>query len=639
MNAPVPATAIELQSLQHVALASLTLSRTHIQELRRARFTKEATAELALSIGKVGILQAIVARPLDGSKFEIVAGERRFLAAKQAGLAVLPVNVRELTDEQVLEVQLIENLQREGLHELEEAEGYDELMKLKKINADVVAGMVGKSRSYVYARTKLLALCPEARKAFYAGELDSSKALLIARIGHHDTQRAALKELAGAKWGEPMTYREAHHHILDTYMLKLKAAPFALDDATLVPKAGTCTACPKRTGNQKDLFADVKDADVCTDPKCFADKRDAHFERKRIAAEKAGKKVIAGADAKAIFPTSYGDRVAGGYVAMDAICYDDPKRRKIGEILAKNPELIELVQHPQDKRLVEVARSSAVTEVLNERGIKTHRQKVAESTAKTRKQGTAKKEDEKLQAEIARQQALAIYKAVPAKVGRKELLVLFEDMVDNYEFEANVELDAILALPLSEDGASETVVLKKLAALSEADLTRAFVTALICNARVSYNGHNAAKLLAGVKVDLKKIEADVRKAAKQGPPLPRGQAGFKASRSLAVIVGAHPIAKTDALKKINAYIDEHKLRDGKYVKLDVAMKAALGKQVPRVMQFELPGMVEAQMTLAVSAWPFPTGAKSPAHQAAKKKPVAKKKAITKKSAKKKPACS
>jgi len=62
-------------------------------------------------------------------------------------------------------------------------------MKLKGINADQVAGMVGKSRSYVYARTKLLALCPELRKAFYAGELDASTALLLARIPPHDLQR------------------------------------------------------------------------------------------------------------------------------------------------------------------------------------------------------------------------------------------------------------------------------------------------------------------------------------------------------------------------------------------------------------------------------------------------------------------
>jgi ParB/RepB/Spo0J family partition protein len=365
MNAPVPATAIELQSLQHVALASLTLSRTHIQELRRARFTKEATAELALSIGKVGILQAIVARPLDGSKFEIVAGERRFLAAKQAGLAVLPVNVRELTDEQVLEVQLIENLQREGLHELEEAEGYDELMKLKKINSDVVAGMVGKSRSYVYARTKLLALCPEARKAFYAGELDSSTALEIARIPPHELQQRAMKDLEDwRRDGEVTNFREAKAHIREHYMIRLKKAPFDRNDAQLLPAAGSCAACPKRSGNQSDLLGELKDADVCTDPKCFDQKRQAHFAGARKAQEAKGKKVIAGDAAKKLLPHWEDGDVYMSHGAPyrklgDTTYLDSGATRKVGDVVGKDYNSI-LIQHPLTGKFVEVATQEAI---------------------------------------------------------------------------------------------------------------------------------------------------------------------------------------------------------------------------------------------------------------------------------------
>jgi ParB/RepB/Spo0J family partition protein len=240
------------------------------------------------------VLQPIVVRPLAAlrglAKYELVAGERRWLASKQAGLAHIQASVRVLTDEEVLEVQLVENLQRKGLHELEEAEGYDELMKLKKIGAEQLVAMVGKSRSYVYARLKLLALCPEARKSFYAGELDASRALLIARIGHHDTQRQALKDVTKGRYAgdEAMTYREAHRHILDHYMLALKNAPFDIKDPGLLPKAGDCIKCPKRTGNQADLFGDVKNADVCTDPKCFDDKRQAHYAVARGGSRRPG---------------------------------------------------------------------------------------------------------------------------------------------------------------------------------------------------------------------------------------------------------------------------------------------------------------------------------------------------------------
>jgi len=554
MNAPTPVAVLAKPTDEILPLGAITPSTTHIQELRRARYDKKLMQDLADSIKQVGVLQPIVVRPAGlADKYELVAGERRWLAAKLAGLTEIRASVCILTADQVLEIQLIENLQREGLHELEEAEGYEELMKLKKINADVVANMVGKSRSYVYARTKLLALCPEARKAFYAGELDASKALLVARIGHHDTQRAALKDLASDKWRGPMSYREAHEHILRNYMLKLKGAPFALDDGSLVPKAGTCAACPKRTGNQQDLFADVKDADVCTDPKCFADKRDAHFERKRLAAEKAGKKVITGKDASAIFPHQYNtDQVAGGYTSLDSRCYDDPKNRTVREILAKNPELVDLAQHPKDKRLVEVVRSSAVTEVLNERGIKTHRQKVAQSTAKARQQNAGKKEDEKLKEEISRQQAIAIYKACPAKIGRQDLLALFEEMVKSYEFEAVAELHAILGLPPTGDEVrTASVVMKKLEALGESDLTRAFVTARICDARLGYDSRKATKLLAGVKVDLKKIEADVREAAKdQAAKAPTGvKSQAKALTKKKPGAAKKPVAKKGKNKK------------------------------------------------------------------------------------------
>jgi ParB-like chromosome segregation protein Spo0J len=102
--------------------------------------------------------------------------------------------VRELTDAEVLEIQVVENLQRADLHELEEAEGYEQLLKCthpsgERYTVDEIAAKVGKSRSYVFARLKLCALCPEARKAFYAGELDASKR--AAHRAHRPPRHAA----------------------------------------------------------------------------------------------------------------------------------------------------------------------------------------------------------------------------------------------------------------------------------------------------------------------------------------------------------------------------------------------------------------------------------------------------------------
>jgi hypothetical protein len=99
-----------------------------------------------------------------------------------------------------------------------------------------------------------------------------------------------------------MSYREAHQHILNNYMLKLSSAPFDTKDEQLLAKAGACGPCPKRTGNQADLFGDVKSADVCTDPKCFDDKRQAHFRVAAADLEAKGFKVIAGDAAKKVLP-------------------------------------------------------------------------------------------------------------------------------------------------------------------------------------------------------------------------------------------------------------------------------------------------------------------------------------------------
>lgn len=376
MNAPAPAAAVAVPkpTLELLELKAITPSKTHIQELRRQRFDKKALEDLADSIRQVGVLQPIVVRP-DGlaGRYELVAGERRFLAAKLAGLAEIRASVCVLTPEQVLEIQLIENLQREGLHELEEAEGYEELMKLKKINADQVADMVGKSRSYVYARTKLLALCPEARKAFYAGELDASRALLIARIGHHDTQRQALKDVlqgvagwGGRRDGAPMSYREAHRHILQNYMLKLAGAPFDINDATLLPKAGDCVKCPKRTGNQADLFGDVKNADVCTDPKCFDDKRQANFSKAAKDLEAKGKRIVYGDAAKKLFPDwdsthdHSRDRLSERYVPIDEQVYIHGRGHVTpAQVLGDDFEPT-LIQHPGTGKIFRVASRQAI---------------------------------------------------------------------------------------------------------------------------------------------------------------------------------------------------------------------------------------------------------------------------------------
>lgn len=405
-----------------IALAAITPSTTN----PRKRFDAKALEELADSIKKYDVLQPILLRPNGGpGKYELVAGERRFRAAKAAGLADIPATVRTLTDAEVLEVQVIENLQREDLHELEEAEGYEQLLKCahpdgSKYSVDEIAAKVGKSRSYVFARLKLCALCPEARKVFYAGDIDASKALLIARIGHHDTQRQALRDVTAGEYGRgPMSYREAHQHILQTYMLQLKSAPFDIKDEKLLAKAGACGPCPKRTGNQADLFGDVKSADVCTDPKCFDDKRQAHYSVAVRELEAKGHKVISGAAAKKAFPQWDGHsewmrgQLQGGYVKVEDNTYANGRSQKVSALLGPDYEPI-LIQHPGTGQIIKVATQQAITAAAS----KASKQRKGSTSTRSRAPAERKKS-----ADVIFRERLfaAILPKLPEALGKAEL--------------------------------------------------------------------------------------------------------------------------------------------------------------------------------------------------------------------------
>ncbi len=409
-------------SMQSIRLSDLHLSTTTSQIERRARFDKAGITELAESIKSIGLQQPIVARRVNGH-FELVAGERRVLAAKQAGLDAIDTIVRELTDQQVLEVQLVENLQREGLHELAEAEGYETLMKRHHYTVEQLVAKVGKSAAYVYARLKLTALCPEARKAFYDDKLNASTALLIARIPIHDLQRRAVKEITAPRWGDgPMSYRQAANHVHEQYMLQLSQAPFPTGDPDLVPKAGPCGSCPKRTGNQKELFGDVKGADVCTDPVCFAAKRDANAVRLAAAAEASGKEVISGAAAKKIAPhgvdRSYGPPDLNGYLTLDEQKYIGGKYQTIRAALGKDLEP-KYLQSAETGKLIPIVSEAQLKAALQKRGLKIGSAYERSSTQGAQEAAKARKR--RIELEFRRRLYAEIRARHPAKAGRAEL--------------------------------------------------------------------------------------------------------------------------------------------------------------------------------------------------------------------------
>ncbi len=146
----------------------------------RKYFSDEAITALAESIREHGILQPILVRPLPSGSYQIVAGERRWRAARMLGLSEVPVNIKEISDLEAMQIAIIENLQRENLNPVEEARGYDELIEKYGMTQDRVAKMVGKSRSAIANTVRLLALPDRVLKMLENGDISAghAKALL-----------------------------------------------------------------------------------------------------------------------------------------------------------------------------------------------------------------------------------------------------------------------------------------------------------------------------------------------------------------------------------------------------------------------------------------------------------------------------
>lgn len=336
----------------------------------RKSFDEMKLKELAASIKEKGVLQPILCRHA-GNKLEIVSGERRYKASKLAGKTDIPVIIQELTDKEVLECQVIENLQREDVHPLEEAEGYEILIKQYEYK-DVkdIAAKIGKSAGYIYGRLKLCELTPENRKLFYEGKFSPSVALLVARIPAHLQKESGRKVSRGGENGEPMSYRRAQEFITKEFMLLLKAAPFDTDDAMLHETAGSCTMCKKRTGNQKELFPDISSADVCTDPVCFKEKKEAGIRRALAKAKESGKTVLSEKEAKKVFFSEDSMHLGEGYINLETTCEEDRQGRKYKQLAksVKNSKVVVAI-NPFSGELVALIHRTEASRIRKQLGI------------------------------------------------------------------------------------------------------------------------------------------------------------------------------------------------------------------------------------------------------------------------------
>ena len=160
----------------------------------RSHFNKHSLEQLALSIRANGIVQPLLVRR-KGGRFELIAGERRWRAAKTVGLQKVPVVVREVADDKLLELALIENVQREDLSPIEEAQAYRRLIEQIGLTQESVAARIGRDRSYVTNYLRLLRLPEDLQQLVQEGKLSTGHARTLLAVADGNAQRRMAKKI------------------------------------------------------------------------------------------------------------------------------------------------------------------------------------------------------------------------------------------------------------------------------------------------------------------------------------------------------------------------------------------------------------------------------------------------------------
>jgi len=344
-----------------VALSSLTESPTN----PRKHFDQKKLDELAASITERGVLEPIlIRRKGKEGYYEIVAGARRFRASKLAGKIDIPAILREFSDDEVLEIKLEENDQRDDLTPLDRAEAYAVLAARGKSVKDI-ARVVKRKTSEVAATLALVKLPKRVKDALASGAIDLRYTNLIARIPDTALQEEALGRIVpnyGSRAGlrAPIPFALAKQMVEEEFMAPLSAAPFDIEDATLSP-LGACATCPHLASNNRDLFGDVKTKAICTNPRDFRLKTENYLKRLR---ENGHTVLLTKDEVRRVFPQEGNPHyLANAYIDFEDICPEDPKARTYEALLSRSAKL-KTVYALVESRVRKLYPSAALAEAL-----------------------------------------------------------------------------------------------------------------------------------------------------------------------------------------------------------------------------------------------------------------------------------
>lgn len=188
---PAPPASEPEASVQTLALAQIVANTYQ----PRTEFDEAALQELTESVLVHGVLQPVMVRPRGGGGYELIAGERRFRAAQQAGLTQIPVVIRDMSDEESLTVALIENIQREDLNAMEAARGYRQLLDQFGLSQAELARQIGKSPSTIAYALSLLRLPPEMQESIARGEISMDHGKVLRSVASPERRAALFAEM------------------------------------------------------------------------------------------------------------------------------------------------------------------------------------------------------------------------------------------------------------------------------------------------------------------------------------------------------------------------------------------------------------------------------------------------------------
>jgi|TARA_B110000967_G_C18770558_1_gene502839 ParB family chromosome partitioning protein len=228
----------------------------------RIYFDEEKIKELSQSIKKNGLIQPIAVTPAKNDTYEIVAGERRWLAAQKAGLHEVPVIVLNLNSKQSLELAIVENIQRENLNTIEEAKGYERLMKEFNYNHEKLSEFMGKSRSHISNTLRLLSLPAEVIKLVEQGKLKAGQVRpLIGRFNAVKLANSIIKEELSSRSIENLVKREKENEVERTKPKQQTDVNILLAQRRIEESLGLNTKINNRKNNSGKITIEYSNVD------------------------------------------------------------------------------------------------------------------------------------------------------------------------------------------------------------------------------------------------------------------------------------------------------------------------------------------------------------------------------------------